>query len=229
MKKLISVILILIICISLFSCDDGIDTSSGGCNFYIKDIFPEGYTGGFPDNIGFWGWEYWWVESYEECLDAIELLKSHGSTFNETAIFTYEGDLFDTKFCFKINGEFVNSERINYGDNPFDRKAVGIEVYSYAFFDDVTIDEISYGDVYDLSDGWIVKPLSWWNIKSSEIAKIDPMYVVYELNEQKNEFYLLSPDNCGIFLAITSFGYKKNPDHSIECVKAVINSLEFIG
>ena len=59
--------------------------------------------------------EFWWVETYDECMEAIELLKSHDSTFRKTAIFTYDGELFDTKYCFKISHNNKYTEYIKKG------------------------------------------------------------------------------------------------------------------
>lgn len=104
--------------------------------------FPEGYTGGFGISHGDTNAAYYWVETYEECVEAIELLKSHGSTIKMTALFSYEGELFDTKYCFDIGRK--HSDPIEYGENPFDRWAEEVYITSYAFYDDVTIDELIY-------------------------------------------------------------------------------------
>ena len=109
-----------------------------------NDYFPNGYTGGFGIPSGS-DVEYYWVETYEECVEAIELLKSHGSTFEEWLIFTYNGELFDTKYCFKMNG--ARSDEIQYGENPFDRKSEGVRVQSIAFMEDVAIEELVYENI----------------------------------------------------------------------------------
>ena len=93
--------------------------------------------------------ELWWVETYEELLIAIEKLNSHGSTFDEDqcSIVNYEGNLFDVKYCIFINPNLNGSDRISFGDDPFDRRAVNVSIYTWCFFDDVTIDEINYSYV----------------------------------------------------------------------------------
>ena len=114
--------------------------------WYTEDnYFPEGYTCGFTISPGNTHDSYYWVETYEECLAAIELLKSHGSSFKESTIFTYEGDLFDTKYCFSIDRH--RADKIDFGENPFDRRAEDVVVTSYAFYDEVTIDELVYSYV----------------------------------------------------------------------------------
>jgi hypothetical protein len=116
------------------------------------ELFPDGYTGGFHHQPGA-NIEYWWVETYEEVIEAIELLKSHGSTFSQEPEYqlrlTYEGDLFDAKYCFEITGVGSKTEKIKWGDNPFDRHAENVRISSYAFFEDVTIDEINHSYIYD--------------------------------------------------------------------------------
>ena len=109
-----------------------------------EKAFPEGYTGGFgiPNGSGL---EYYWVETYEECQEAIKLLKSHGSTFEQWPIFTYNGELFDTKYCFKMKNS--NSDKIQYGENPFDRKSEGVAVWSCVLINGVEIDELVYSDI----------------------------------------------------------------------------------
>ncbi len=135
-------ILILISMLVLSSCDIYYRYSIKNGPHPKDTYFPEGYTGGFGISHGDTDAAYYWVETYEECVEAIELLKSHGSTFITSSIFSYEGDLFDTKYCFDIGRK--HSDPIEYGENPFDRWAEEVYITSYAFYDDVTIDELIY-------------------------------------------------------------------------------------
>ncbi len=135
-------ILILISMLVLSSCDIYYRYSIKNGPHPKDTYFPEGYTGGFGISHGDTDAAYYWVETYEECVEAIELLKSYGSTFITSSIFSYEGDLFDTKYCFSIGRE--HSDEIEYGENPFDRWAEDVYIRSYAFYDDVTIDELIY-------------------------------------------------------------------------------------
>ena len=139
--KIISIVLMLVIAAFTFTgCELGV---YGGKAIHI---FPEGYTAGLHLYDGS-ALEYWWVETYKECLDAIELLKSHGSTFVDEPVFACDEDMFDVKYCFKIIGDNRHGERIKFGDNPFDRWAYDVEIYTYVFFDNVTIDELVYSYV----------------------------------------------------------------------------------
>ena len=140
--KFISVVLIFIL--SAFTLSS--------CGLYFSTSifkYPKGYTGGFGSRHPMSSVEYAWVETYEEVEEAIELLSSHGSNFYKSAFFNYEGDLFDTKYCFKFLGK---KDNIKYGEDPFDRYAEEVYIYSYAFFEDVTIEELVYSSIsrYDV-------------------------------------------------------------------------------
>ena len=70
MRQLIKIISATVILATLFSlCSCGHIWRGGSINY------PEGYTGGHGISYGS-SVEYYWVESYEECLDAIETIKS---------------------------------------------------------------------------------------------------------------------------------------------------------
>ena len=135
--KSISIILIVILMsFYLFSCDLGI--------YYPESGLPDGFTGGFGIQPGS-GVEYYWVETYEECIEAIELLKLNGSTFLDDAILTYEGNNIDIKYCFKFHGD---QEKITYGENPYNRKAT-VSISVYVFFEEVSIENINYSLIRD--------------------------------------------------------------------------------
>jgi hypothetical protein len=148
LKTLSAILIFTLFTVALSSCsllEDDIDNSIDDpfdddivCEDW--DFYPEGYTCGFGLQPGS-KLEYWWVETYDECINAIRLLKSHGSTFSDPVTFSYEGDLFDTKYCFLLGGE---KDEIIFGDNPFDRYAQNVIIETYAFFEEVRIDEINY-------------------------------------------------------------------------------------
>ena len=151
--KFLCLLLALVTCFFLVACEEEEEEIAKCCKrkYDAYDFYPEGYTCGFPDSYDpsyFW-YEIWWVETYDELIEAIELLKSHGSTFEKTSFFTYDEELFDTKFCITIPNDGDYTDDIKFGDNPFDRKASGVKIESYAFFEDVTIDELNYGNVLD--------------------------------------------------------------------------------
>lgn len=187
-------------------------------------LFPEGYTGGFNHQPGA-NIEYWWVETYEECLAAIELLKSHDSTFDESVIFTYEGDLFDTKYCFKITTNNRHTEKIKFGDNPFDRRALNVKVKSYAFFEDVTIDEINHSYVNDYKVSSMLMENSE-KLKATDFC-IENAY--YKWNNEKNYYEIFDSETEEVILITGRFEHESDPLYADKCAEAVVDSLMFIG
>ena len=207
---------------SLSSSDE---TKNG--NFKDWDFYPDGYTGGFYHQPGC-DVEYWWVETYEECVAAIELLKSHDSTFAESVIFTYEGDLFDTKYCFEIPHYNIHTEKIKFGDDPFDRRGGNVLVCSYAFFDDLTIDEINHS-IIDKYRYCLPLISGTREITVPDLTSIQLNYELvsyqdryrfdgwYSIGEHKQRFYL------------GSYGYIEDQEKAIRCVEAVCNSVVLLG
>ena len=168
--------------------------------------FPEGYTGGIrrephlmKEGI------YYWVETYDELVAAMELLKSHGSTFRTSVIFTYEGDLFDTKYYIYFNRE--KSDKIKYGDNPFDRWAEDVVVASFAFYDDVSIDELVYSSVHQYQCYFLT-----YGSEFCELYENNPDFTALGLNIWRYEHpdvYIYNQDYSVLLgLATTGIGEK---------------------
>ena len=244
--KLLSIILVLVLSFSLISCeanepekdtsqdngkvDDEIDSipNGPGCGPDPWEFYPEGYTGGFPSEAKYWKegfpFEIWWVDTYEECIEAIELLKLHGSSFktDTTALFSCEDELFDVKYCFTI---FLNnlSERIKFGDNPFDRRAEDVFIQSWIFFDEVTIDEINYGNLED------------YHVYIAGVNNIELLYsstpYTFEWKKDNNDrtacFVSVNDDP---YCRITLYGKNEceNEHMPDECVNALLGSIQKI-
>ena len=140
--KFVSILLIFVLTVlSLSSCGLYLSTNA------FK--YPKGYTGGFGSRDPASTAEFAWVETYEEVLAAVELLSSHGSRFFKNTFFSYDGDLFDTKYCFVF---LFEKDYVKFGENPFDRYAGEIYIQSFAFFEEVTIEELIYSSTsrYDV-------------------------------------------------------------------------------
>ena len=235
LKMLSAILIFTLFTVALSSCsllEDDIDNSIEDpfdddivCEDW--DFYPEGYTAGFPNLIRLVGpkIEYWWVETYEECVDAIELLKSHGSTFKETAIFNYDGELFDTKYFFEISLGNRFTERIEFGDNPFDRKAMDVEVTSFAFLKSVTIEELNYGDILDYKANKI------FNIsdKAYENKNISFTTIQYEIGEKFKSFIVYDQNGKDFYFYVTAFDYQENPQNAIKCLEIAMNSIVWIN
>ena len=228
-KKTVGVLLILLM---LFSALTGCGTANeqgeneGACGGSNNTFFPEGYTGGFPDLISEpeGGVELWWVETYEECLSAIDLLKSHGSTFVETAIFSADGENFDTKFCFVITHGNRYTEKIKFGDNPFDRLAFDVRIITCAFFDDVTIDEINYGDIHDYTV-FVFNPQDIQRIADSKTAQYE--WQIDSFN--RNVCCVCFNDGMPWFNIVNIYDEQsEGMIMSGECVNEILNSVKII-
>ena len=214
MKRIVSLVLMACILCSMLAM-----VSCGYILSWPKIKYPEGYTGGFSYHLDAYPQtEYHWVETYDEAMAAVELLESHGSTFVKSPIFSYDGDLFDTKYCFVI--ESNNAEFVQFGDDPFDRRAENVRVHCYGFFEDVTIDEIVYSFVKDYDKVYL---------SASNDIETQP----------KNLRFKWDLDNCGgnayddanrYYFSLDRSG--KNGEKielSEECVNAIMGSIEFVG
>ena len=226
-KKLVVFFILLSLIYSLFSCDN--NSNAPGTNGYYPrwDFYPRGYTAGFPSQINKSAprVEYWWVETYDECLAAIELLRSHGSTFAKTAFFTHDGELFDTKYCFEITLEHRLTEPIQFGDNPFDRCAGDVIITSYAFFEDVTIDEINHADVYNYNPHMV----NTFIMNREKAPVISEDSARFKWFSQRELLYVYDVSDNEMIFSVTSFGYYDNPDKGRECLKVVFETMQFIG
>lgn len=242
MKKITSLFLLFFIfCSALLlpSCYTPDEGNSENKNM-SHDLYPKGYTGGFHHQPGA-NIEYWWVETYEECLEAIELLKSHGSTFRDDTILTYDGDLFDCKYCFKITGAtgIGATEKIEWGDNPFDRRAIDVYLTCYAFFDDVTIDELNHSYV-NRYEAYLINSEKAHSIFFDEITAEN--ITIYEWTKKDYDFpneydryqfrkMIYYGDQIIISMG-TMFYVKEGTEHELgmtdECIKELITSGKII-
>ena len=221
MKKILAVLFVLVLLTSTVSL-----SSCRGNYFGMKSIFPEGYTGGFGGlneaNVP----EYYWVETYDELVEAMNLLKSHGSTFGEAIITNYEGDLFDTKYCIAMTRWGGFAEYVKFGDNPFDRWAKEVAIISYAFLEDVTIDELVYSyvedyDVIAINHG---EHFNRYVDKGKPISLEDPSWEYFDQDNYYAIYYgeklLLNPERSkkGEMLEISD-----------EIMDAIMNNVVSIG
>ena len=211
------------------SSDNGKNDEPLG-NYQPWNFYPEGYTAGDWYHMRQPGaeMEIWWLETYEELLDAIALLQSHGSTFKKMSFFAYDGDLFDTKYSVRIR-QYNSTEKIKFGDDPFDRYAVGVEIETYAFFEDVTIDELNYGSIYNYHV---------YSINATYFDKTDNMdSMEYEYEWELDGVESWATNRCIIYLngerwfCITrqSINQEDNLRMPDECVDALLDSLKTIN
>ena len=239
--KAISIILIFVMAtMMLSSCSDFlisiIGNSSGTGKPVYKyptwDLFPEGYTGGYGIQPGAMI-EYWWVETYEECVAAVNKLKSHGSTFANDNILTYDDFLFDAKYCFVIIGDGIYGDEIKPGDDPFDRWAENVRIDCFAFFEEVSIDELIFSHV-GRYDAYLFSSQSkyddWKGYISEDTVEIGEWIMDYELHHKKG-FYrcyreVFLYEQCIIFIEPRFFvegGHENELSMTDECIKELIS------
>lgn len=185
MKKRIKVFLGLLLCITFVllssSCQyiDFFNNQADNENNEQSSIVPDGYTGGMSHDLTF-HYEYavYWLETYEEVLSAIELLKFNGSTISRSIAFNYDGDFFDIKYCFIYQRS--KAEPLEDGENFFNRKIDGGEFRWYAFCDDVEISDFMYHKTvsrYDImwidyaDESWIYRDFE--NVKDTDDLSFD--------------------------------------------------------
>lgn len=210
MKKIISIFTCFVIVLSSLMLSS--------CGFVLRPDpgFPSGYTGGFPyymlDNSGV---ELYWVETYDEYKAAVEKLISHGSKLPHSVVFGYEGDLFDTKYCFFFQGA---KEFVRYGNDPFDRCARDVYVKSVAFFEDVTIDEIVFSYVNDYKCYSISTDAANLFAASRKMTEKDLVYKKLEDGgyiAYYNDKEMFRIENKGEYI-------------TEECIEAIKNSIEIV-
>ena len=218
MKKIVSIILTIILLSStllLSSCDY---LSFGGRNHNI----PGWYVGGYEGIHNGMGMEFYWVETYDEMLAAVESLKSHGSTFGESMIFNYDSELFDTKYCFVMKRD--KAESIEWGEDPFDRKVLDVSIKSVAFLDDVTVDWVTK-NLVSQCDSY---ELDYANLDLGNLRDVDFSDLSYEWKSDNGKKV------CTISLGenekVQLVGeYTNNADYmSDECLDALLGSIVFV-
>ena len=163
MKRIVKILISSLLCISFLllinSCDyidnakktsGSKDTTDNDSNYAIPcdccRRTEDGYTGGLSDRQAYHHeYEMYWLETYDEVLNAVELLKTHGSIITCSLGFNYDSDVIDSKFCFLFKKE--NAEPLEEGKEFFDRKIDDGEFIWFGFFEDITIDDLVYDTI----------------------------------------------------------------------------------
>ena len=179
-------------------------------------------TEGFRDNTYFD--EYWWEESYAGCVDGIKRLKSHGSTFIKTIPISYEGELFDMKYCIHSNKLLADREASIFVDR-FDRKIENVLVMCFAFFDDA--------DLYDIRRSYLSHYKAYRIIISTEYAEkfgfnyneltVDLLQCSFIEDYLTYEYRLKSDDTLVLSIESSS---SQNSKLSDEAIQAIIDSID---
>ena len=207
LKLVISLVLCLAVVLSFVSCgnvkelingyiNDWTESGSKEDERYPKDdpylliVTKDGYTGGFSnfqwvhDETGFY-----WLETYDEVLEAVELLKSHGSTIDPNIGFDCEGEqLMDVKYCFMFPKK--NAEPLEEGKNFFDRKIDGGTFCWYGFFEEISIEELTH-EIVDYLDTVYIDGGSSRTVDFGVVEKIDDVsYVSFYCGEGDSDRFI---------------------------------------
>lgn len=218
MKRIVSAILV--ICTLLLCL-----TSCGPV--FRSSIYPEGYIGGVGISYGS-GAQLYWVETYEEALECIELLKSHGSTISESLLYSYEGDLFDTKYLFTFSGKM---DAAKYGDNLCDRYAENVSVETYGFFEDVDIKDFEYTYISNFDVLYFEPNIDFYRAYNSD-EDINRDLLTYESYENMPTYYKTYFNVTYDKTPFAQIYRSKNNEQTKldeECINAILDSLVFIG
>lgn len=155
MKKIFKTLVCLLICfsvlLSLVSCEIISTANSLIREFRILYGLYEdsdGYTGGFHMEPHFVGDHYFfWFETYDELMEVLNRTRAYGTKIPVTPYFDCEEEYgVDVKFCVTIPSKYA--EDLEEGKDCFDQylNDYSIDIHSFVFFDEVSIDELVYSD-----------------------------------------------------------------------------------
>ena len=221
MKKIITILLLIsIVVVSLYSCNKDEPFSGEG------DLLPKGYCGGIS-NSRRWGSQIYWVESYDEVVKNVGTLTEHNSTFVDSATITYEGDLFDVKYGFDMKKDKTEFPIKLGEESPYERQVYDVEIITYLFFEDVTIEEFVYHDriFYEIFEfGATTK----FQIKLAD-GEIPIENLTCEWDEQKKTYFIYIGEIEAFYLRAcggTSMDVKVVSD---EVIQEIISSIVYVG
>ena len=83
-----------------------------------------------------------WFETYDELIEAFELMRANGTEIPRMPYFDCEEYGMDVKF--RIEFPRSADDKLQEGQNFFDRRLDNLNLYVYVFFEDVTIEELEY-------------------------------------------------------------------------------------
>lgn len=184
---------------------------------------------GVPTYVSFYDYlEEYWFETYDELIDAIETLKSHGSTINPSYVFDCEGMLLnDTPLDCKyiITFEKKNSQPLQ-GSGVFDRKVEGVNVTWLAYDRFYPIFDASFTYYFDFDyilDSWEPKDIEINDINDSTLLDISYDLPGYGLDSEKPWMFAISYDGTHImnvnFSKSATYPNYPPPEFALEFIK----------
>jgi hypothetical protein len=108
---------------------------------------PDGYTAGLTTHsCDLSDFGYYWLETYEDVLEAVTLLEYHNSNILKTIGFDCDGEPYDIKWLFVYERRYA--DKLVEGKNYFDRKIDNCQFVCYTFSKEVTIEELNFAQTY---------------------------------------------------------------------------------
>ena len=180
------------------------------------------HTHGFYDTNHFH--EYWWEETYSGCVDAIESLKSYDSTFKKTALVSYEGDLFDMKYCIFINKQNADKQAGLFVDR-FERRIENVEIMCFAFFEDVSIDTLEHSYLEDYKAYQIIVGIEYLieHNFNYDTLTMDSLECIEHIEHRQLIYEYRLNDDVVLYVKTFRFNDEQLSD---EIVQAIIDSID---
>ena len=191
--------------------------------------------------------EFYWLDTYEEVLAAIELLESHGSTVNRNIISTYESEQIDSKYLFLCAKK--NAEPLEEGKDFFDRKMDDSCFLWYGFYDELTLeylmektDYVTHAKKYmyirgaDVYEYWIYCHNVDFDLFSTISDPSDIKFMLEDESLADTIGYYMKPtilkynevDVLSIWVKNSDFKGDADPFLPVECQREFIESLVII-
>ena len=241
-KIAISLLLLIAITVSFASCayidkfkiwlnKGSTKSHDHDCDCYHRT--EDGYTGGMSPYKWFHDeYEVYWLETYEEVLAAVELLKSHGSTIKPNIGFNYDTEILDSKFCFIC--EKVDAEPLEEGKNFFDRKIDGGTFYWYGFREAVTIESFLYNVTADKYDVITFKNTSIDNLDIDFLNCIDDVSKICFYSMKDNTHGTVDYEDSAYYISYNGVRFasiwnaSRNDEYWIKLILPVEYQREFL-
>ena len=191
-----------------------------------EDVF--GRTWGFND--GGRPIDYYWLETYAECVDAIERMQVHDSTFYETMLVSDESELYDMKYCIKIWSRDIEVKHpykifsFEFGAKSFDWKAVNVEIMCFAFFEDVTINEIIYSNTWSYKAYQILPEIEYAKNNNFSYDGVKISSSIFTESRDDYNIYEYSFDDMPILKI--KFNKNKNDPLGDDALQDIVNSID---
>lgn len=174
--------------VSFFAC-----SIDGGNKWKKSYPFPEGYTGGVQSAYTYhFEHKVIWLDTADEFIDAITVMKSNGVEIGRIPYFDCEETGLDIKFCLT----FKRNKNLHTNNDYFAANDMLLSILPVVFIDYISIDELEYS-LYYVYEGFAIRqyesvrtPTEYDSIKINQVNNEEQ---IYELSYNGvKQFYLNS-------------------------------------